>query len=176
MNLNSNDDVKINKKYKDRLFRFIFGAPENKEYLLSLYNAMNDSHYLNADDIEITTLEDIIYIKMKNDVSFLIDSVMNLYEHQSTLNPNMPLRGFLYFADLFRQYLSTQSTKFQRDLHSMTQIPIPVPEYIVFYNGDRECDDYLEMKLSDAFEFPRADGKYEWTAKIYNINAGHNNP
>ena len=89
-----------NREYKDRFFRFVFGAEENKAYLLSLCNAVSGTDYTDVDDIEITTLSDAIYIKMKNDISFLIDSQMNLFEHQSTFNPNMPLRGMEYFAEL----------------------------------------------------------------------------
>ena len=85
----------INIEYKDRLFKAIFGKPENKEWTLSLYNAVNGSHYKNADDIEFTTIDDVLYIKMKNDVSFLVDNIMNLYEQQSTYNPNMPMRYFI---------------------------------------------------------------------------------
>lgn len=91
-----------NRAYKDRLLQFIF---KDKEKLLSLYNALNSSHYTNSEDIEITTLEDVIYCKMKNDVSFIIDDRLSLFEHQSTYNPNMPLRGFLYFAKHFEKYI-----------------------------------------------------------------------
>lgn len=90
-----NEGITTNMKYMDRLFRFIFGAEENKSYLLSLYNAINGTDYQNAEEIEINTLEDVIYIKMKNDLSFILDSGLYLYEHQSSYNPNMPLRGFL---------------------------------------------------------------------------------
>ena len=84
--------VTINTKNKDSLFRFIFGAEENKKHLLSLYNAINNTHYTNLEDIEINTLSDVIYVRVKNDVSFILYSEMSLYEHQSTFNPNMPLR------------------------------------------------------------------------------------
>lgn len=90
-----------NRKYQDTLFRTIFGREEHKPWLLELYNALNDSNYQNIDDLALTTIEDVVYIKMKNDVSFLLDSRMNLYEHQSSYNPNMPLRGFFYFAKLY---------------------------------------------------------------------------
>lgn len=168
--MNANDGVYVNTKYKDRLFRFIFGAEENKKYLLSLYNAVNQSDYADVDAIEITTLEDVIYIKMKNDVSFLFDSELNLYEHQSTYNPNMPLRGLMYFADLYRQYLSVRN----RDLYGKTLEKIPTPKYYVFYNGDTEMPDQKILKLSDAFEQEDQTGMYEWSAVMLNINAGHN--
>ncbi|MBS7302952.1 MAG: hypothetical protein KIG50_02305, partial [Lachnospiraceae bacterium] len=61
--------VTVNNKNKDLLFRFVFGAVKNKKHLLSLYNAINNTEYSNIDDIEINTLSDIIYIRMKNDVS-----------------------------------------------------------------------------------------------------------
>ena len=73
---------KINKKYKDRLFRLIF---QDKKDLLELYNAINNSDYTNPEDLTITTIEDVVYMGMKNDLSFLIDDVLNLYEHQSSL-------------------------------------------------------------------------------------------
>ena len=168
--MNANDGVSVNVKYKDRLFRFIFGAKENKKYLLSLYNALNDSDYTDESALEITTLDDVIYIKMKNDVSFLFDSELNLYEHQSTYNPNMPLRGMMYFADLYRQYLSVRG----RDLYGRTLERIPTPKYCVFYNGDKAVPDRSVLKLSDAFEKEDSTGMYEWSAIMLNINAGHN--
>ena len=73
-----------NREYKDRLFKFIFGNPENKEWTLSLYNAINGTAYETADDIQLTTIQDAVYMKMKNDVSFLINNIMNFYEQQST--------------------------------------------------------------------------------------------
>lgn len=74
----------------------------DKKNLLSLYNALNKTSYTNPDDMKITTLEDVIYVGMKNDVSFLFSSIMNLFEHQSTFNPNMPVRGLLYLARIYQ--------------------------------------------------------------------------
>ncbi len=116
----------VRREYKDRLFRFIFGAEENKEHILSLYNALRGTEYTDADQIEITTLDDVIYLGMKNDVS--LD--MNLFEHQSTYNPNMPLRGFSYFARLYEQYISEHDL----DIYGTKPVRIPAPRYIVFYN------------------------------------------
>ena len=95
-------EVQITKEYKDRLFRLVFGE---KEDLLALYNAVNESAYSNPEQLAIVTLENMLYLKMKNDISFLIGDILNLYEHQSTLNPNMPVRGFLYFAETYQKYL-----------------------------------------------------------------------
>ena len=159
-----------NRRYKDRLFCYIFGAEENRKYLLSLYNAINHTEYADAGDIEITTLEDVIYIRMKNDVSFILDSELNLYEHQSTFNPNMPLRGMMYFSSLYMQYL----TVIKKDLYGTTLVKIPTPRYYVFYNGEREYPDRMELKLSDAFDKPDDTGDFEWTAVMLNINQGRN--
>ena len=156
--------------YKDRLFKAIFGKEEHKDWLLSLYNALNNSDYKNPDDLELTTIENIIYITMKNDLSFLIDSQMNLYEQQSTWNPNMPLRGLFYFAQLYQEHISKQ----KRDIYSSTLLKIPTPQFIVIYNGSRQTADIEKLKLSHAFEVPKNEGEFEWTATLVNINKGHN--
>ena len=89
--------LRANKKYKDTVFRMLFSDREN---LLSLYNAINGTTYENPEALEIVTLENAIYMGMKNDVSFLFAHYLNLYEAQSTSNQNMPLRGTIYFGDL----------------------------------------------------------------------------
>ena len=81
--------------YKDELFRMVFSE---KKDLLELYNAVNSTDYHNIDDLEINTLDNALYLSVKNDVSFLIDCTMNLYEHQSSYNPNMPLRGLFFIT------------------------------------------------------------------------------
>ena len=159
-----------NREYKDRLFRFVFGAEENKAYLLSLCNAVSGTNYTDVDDIEITTLSDAIYIKMKNDISFLIDSQMNLFEHQSTFNPNMPLRGIEYFAELYGNYIKANGL----NIYVNSLQKIPTPRYFVFYNGTEEQPDVVKLKLSDAFQIPDDSGEFEWTATMININYGHN--
>lgn len=90
--------MKVNRKYKDRLFRIVF---REKEDLLDLYNAVNGSNYDNPEELEIMTIEDVIYVHMKNDVAFLLSDLLNLWEHQSTFNPNMPARGLGYFSQLY---------------------------------------------------------------------------
>ena len=159
----------VNKKYKDRLFRKIFGDEKNKEHLLELYNALNDTEYTDSNDLEITTIDDVIYMSMKNDISFLLDSTMSLYEQQSTFNPNMPLRGLLYFAKLYSKYISTN--RFSIFTSKLTKIP--TPQYYVFYNGKQEYPDRMELKLSDAFRIKKVEG-FEWTAVMLNINNGRN--
>ena len=156
-----------NREYKDRLFKFIF---KDKEKLLSLYNALNSSHYTNPDDIEITTLEDVIYCKMKNDISFIIDDRLSLFEHQSTYNPNMPLRGFLYFAKHFEKYVTGNEV----DIYGSTLIELPTPKFVVFYNGTGMKEDRITLKLSDAFVTAKEKACMELEAVVLNINYGKN--
>lgn len=160
----------VRNTYKDRLFRKLFGDPANKENLLSLYNALNDRNYTDPDELEITTIEDVIYMGIKNDVSCIVDDYMCLIEHQSTDDPNMPLRGYMYFAKLYDKYLASFGYK----LSGRRMIKIPTPQYFVLYNGTKEMPDRKEMKLSDAFQHPDDTGGFEWTATLININHGRN--
>ena len=110
----------INRQYKDRLFRKLFGSIEMRDNILSLYNALNGTEYTAADELELKTLEDAIYIKMKNDVAFLIDSYLPLWEQQSTYNPNMPVRGFMYFGELYGAYLTEHGCNIYGNLEKAT--------------------------------------------------------
>lgn len=159
--------LRINRRYKDRLFRFLF---QDKKDLLELYNAINGSSYTNAEELEIITLNDVIFMKMKNDLSFMIADHLNLYEHQSTYSPNMPLRGLIYFA---QQYEGLTAQR-KDDIYGAKLIRLPTPEYVVFYNGRKEAADRRELFLSDAFEAGRGEGCLECKALLLNINRGHN--
>lgn len=155
-----------NRKYKNNLFVYLF--TRKKKYALSLYNAVNHTHYTNEEDLKL--LEDVLFIGMKNDASFLFDGALNLYEHQSTFTWNMPLRGLFYFADLYRKLVDLS------DLYRKKLIKIPTPKYVVFYNGptaDMDTD-RMELKLSDAFITPDEACGFEWTATVLNINKGYN--
>ena len=158
-------------KYKDRLFQRVFS---DKKDLLELYNAINGTDYNNPDDLEITTLEDVIFMSMKNDKSFIISSTMNLYEHQSTVNPNMPIRGLLYFAELYDKYIKIHDL----DMYGRKLIKLPMPQYIVFYNGKDSLPDDQTLLLSDAFECdsltPDIEPALECKARVLNVNNGHN--
>ena len=160
--------TRVRRTFKDSLFRMAF---QGKEELLSLYNAVNDSHYTNADDLEINTLDDVMYMGMKNDISFLFCSYLNLYEAQSTYNPNMPLRGFLYFGDLIKGFLEMR----HMDIYSATRLKLPMPRFIVFYNGLKEEPERKVLRLSDSFEGGTgAEPALECTAIMLNINYGYN--
>lgn len=157
-----------NRIYRDRLFRFVFN---DKKKLLSLYNALNHSHYTDDNKLEINTLEDFIYMGMKNDISFLLDSDMCLYEHQSTFNPNMPLRGLFYFSNLLQKHI----TENKYDIYKSTMIPLPTPKFVVFYNGDTNIPEQCILKLSDAFVGKqKEDGCLEVETLMLDINVGKN--
>ena len=160
----------VNTEYKDRLFKHYFGLEENKGFLLSLYNALNDTNYDDLKDLEIYTIDDAIYMKMKNDVSCIIDNYISLYEQQSTINPNMPIRGLMYFAKMYDKYRVQHELNF----YSKALQKIPTPSYYVFYNGTNNAPEKTVLKLSDAFMQPIKDGCFEWTATVININKGHN--
>lgn len=161
--------MKINKKYKDRLFRMAFSE---KEDLLELYNAMNGSDYRNPDDLEITTLEDVIYMGTKNDMAFIIDEVLNLWEHQSTQNPNMPLRGLFYFTDEYRKFITQEDL----NIYGSRRIMLPAPQYVIFYNGLPSEPDRMELALSESFSKKNKNllSCIELKALVVNINRGHN--
>ena len=161
---------KINRSYKDSLFRFVFAE---KKDLLELYNAINGSHYENTEDLEVNTLEDVLYLGVKNDLSFLLGSSMNLYEHQSTWNENMPLRGLFYFSELYQNYLKAEGLRLTG---TGRRLLLPLPRYIVFYNGTKEEPDEAQLLLSDSFPEPKGGGlpALECRAQVLNINSGHN--
>ena len=161
-------NVRVRRTYKDSLFRMIF---REKEELLSLYNVVNGSDYKNTEDLEINTIEDVIYMGIKNDVSFLIDDYLNLYEAQSSWNPNMPLRGLFYLAALYRGYVGENGL----DLYSEALLKLPAPNFIVFYNGSRARKDMEQLRLSDSYIKQNRDGyALECTVTVLNINYGHN--
>lgn len=162
--------MNINKQHKDRLFKNLFGDERRKENTLALYNALNGTQYEDTDALEITTIDDAIYMGMKNDVAFIVYSDMSLYEQQSTFNPNMPVRGLMYAGKLYSKYIEQNDL----NIYGSKSVKLPSPHYYVFYNGEQKHNDVEELKLSDTFENFKDLGKYEWTAVMLNINYGHN--
>ena len=135
---------------------------------LSLYNAMNDTAYQDPEELVITTLENAIYLGMKNDVSFMICDRLFLYEHQSTKNPNMPLRNLLYVADLY--------SVLTKDMFLYGELPVAIPEprFVVFYNGEQKMEERVVLRLSDLYH-PRTEHPYlELETLVLNINKGYN--
>ena len=154
-----------NRQYKDTVFRMLFSEKEN---LLSLYNAVTGKAYQNADDLKIVTLENAIYMGMKNDLAFMLETNIYLYEHQSTINPNIPLRDLIYIGIEYQQYLNDKS------LYSSKLQKIPAPKFMVFYNGTDDVEDRMELKLSSAYEHLAGEPDLELKVLMLNVNEGHN--
>ena len=169
-NMDRNQErVFVRNKHKDLLFQRVFA---DKRDMLDLYNALNGTNYTDIDALSIVTLEDAIYMSIKNDLSFIVASTLNLYEHQSTINPNMPLRGLVYLAKEYRTYYDNSD----QSIYSRKLIKLPRPQYIIFYNGTEEQPEEKYLRLSDAFE-PAGNGEepmLECIAKQININYGYN--
>ncbi len=157
--------VAVNKRYKDSLFRMLFREREN---LLSLYNAVNGTAYSDVNDLAVVTLENAVYMSMKNDQAFLLDCGLNLYEHQSSLNPNMPLRNLFYVSIEYQKLIE------KRSLYSGRLIKIPNPNFVVFYNGTEKAEELVKLRLSDAYEKRSEDPNLELIVTQLNINPGYN--
>ena len=157
----------VNRKYKDTVFRMLFSDRKN---LLSLYNALNGKNYSDCDQLEIVTLENAIYMSMKNDLAFILDLALFLWEHQSTYNPNIPLRDLMYIAKEYEKYIKEKGIS----LYSNRQQKIPAPQFIVFYNGNRKIGERMEHCLSDAYEISNGEPELELKVLVININKGYN--
>ena len=106
---------------------------------------------------------------MHNDVSFIIDSRLSLYEHQSTYSPNLPLRYLFYVSDLY-----SKMTK-DSNLYGSRRITIPAPRFLIFYNGKEARPEREVLELSDAFEIQEEELWLNLKAVLLNINPGYNN-
>ncbi len=155
----------VNRNYKSTVFAMLY---HDKEKLLELYNAMNHSHYTNADELEIVTLDNAIYMNMKNDLAFLVDLHLNMWEHQSTFNPNMPLRDLFYVAEEYQKLIRFDT------IYSSVMIKIPAPRFLVFYNGLEERPEREVLKLSAAFYTTEENPELELKVTVLNINNGKN--
>lgn len=140
----------------------------DKKELLDLYNAISGKHYEDPELLEINTLENAIYMSMHNDVSFLIDFRLSLYEHQSTYSPNLPLRYLFYIADLYSGITKDEN------LYGTRCVQIPAPQFVIFYNGSEKLPDRTVLKLSDAYSVKEDSPALELIAIMLNINSGHN--
>ena len=137
---------------------------------MSLYNALNGSSYTDPEELEFNTIDDVIYMGMKNDVSFLVmdEKTMNIWEHQSSVNPNLPVRFLMYAGQLYDRYMTDKNiyrygTKLKK---------LPKPKCVCFYNGTDKEPEEQTLRLSDAFEAD--DGDIEVRVRVLNINYGHN--
>lgn len=154
------DNVAV--KYKDNVFCMLY---RDKKNLLELYNALNNSNYINVNDLKVTTLNGGSYMKYKNDASFLLSMNLYMFEQQSSRNNNMALRFLHYVSDVFRELFSNDM------LHRRSMIKIPVPHFVTFFNGlEKWVDEEAEIKLSDMYEIPVDDPQLELKVRVININ------
>lgn len=157
--------MNVKRNYKDTVYRMVFHIPENA---LSLYNAVNGTSYTDHTALKFNTLDNAVYMEMKNDLSFLILNEMHLYEQQSTRSGNMPLRDLLYISELIHEYVH------KRTLYGSRKILLPNPHFVVFYNGAEKAPEQEDVKLSDAYMRPDKTPELELKVKILNINPGMN--
>ena len=160
-------EPRVQRKYRDTLFRLLY---RDRQELLKLYNALNGTAYDNQEELEIYTLENAVYMNVKNDVSFLVQSELNLYEQQSTFNPNMPLRDLIYISRQFEKYI------WDKSVYSSRLVRLPTPRFVVFYNGTELRPERQVLKLSDAFEKCSRELEPELELKVLmlNINTNYN--
>ena len=158
-------ELSHNRIYKARVFEMLF---REKKEALELYNAVNGTRYEDEEQLEIVTLDNAIYMSMKNDVSFLIDNRLSVYEQQSTFNPNMPLRILLYVSDLYSVLTRDMN------LYSTRLKQIPTPNFLIFYNGKDKQPESQILKLSDAYTNPEEKPELELSVRMLNINKGNN--
>lgn len=155
----------VQEKYKDTVFRMLFGKEERA---LSLYNSVNGTNYKDAASLQFNTLENAVFMNVKNDLSFVFASRVNLYEHQSTVPVNMPLRDLLYIADVWQKEFMNKS------IYSNKRTVMPNPNFVVFYNGVKALPEQMEMKLSDSYLISTDEPSLELKVKVLNINSGMN--
>ena len=155
-----------NRKYKDTVFRLLFNS--DKGALLDLYNTLNHSSYTDPDVLIVNTLDTAIFMGMHNDLSFILDTHLNIYEHQSNKCPNIPLRCLFYVGKLYTQLIN------EEQLYSEKRIKIPTPHFVVFYNGVDKLPEEMTYRLSEMYEEKTDNPELELTIKVLNINHGMN--
>ena len=154
-----------NRQYKSDVFSMLLEEPKNA---LEVFNAVNGTDYDDPSKVEIYLLDKGVSLSIYNDASFILEMNLSLYEHQSTYNPNIPLRNLIYLANLLQKLVS------KRDLYGNRLIKIPTPRFAVFYNGTEQRPEVEELRLSTAFENLMDEPEIELTCKVYNINQGQN--
>lgn len=153
-----------NREYRSDVFCMLMQVPE---YALDVYNALNNSDYKDPGLVEMKTLDKGISLTIRNDAAFIIDMNLSIYEHQSTYNPNMPLRALIYLADILKPIVKKQN------LYSRAKIIIPTPNFVVFYNGEEKRPRKEIQKLSDLYKHGE-EVNLELICTVYNINPGNN--
>ena len=154
-----------NREYKSDVFGMLMEEPG---YALEVYNALNQSDYRDPGLVEVCSLERGISLSVRNDAAFLLDMNLSVYEHESTVCPNMPLRELIYVTNILEQWVRTQN------IYGRRPVKIPTPRFAVFYNGAEEQPEQHQLRLSDAYANPVEKPELELTCTVYNINPGKN--
>ena len=159
--------MNINKNYKDSIFTMLFS---NKKEIINLYNTIKNINYKTYDtEINIITLEDVLFMDRNNDLCFTInDKLVVLIEHQSSITPNMPLRFLLYIAREYEKILDN------KNIYRTKLVRIPKPEFIVLYNGESKYEKTSKLYLSDAFG-DKSNINLELVVDVININYEEHN-
>ena len=158
---NQDNENELNRTYKDSVFRLIFN---NEEKMLELYNALFDTSYPQGTPVDVNTIEEALYMSDKNDISFTIDNTyLVITEHQSTINPNMPLRDLWYITEIYKKMVDS------RAVYKEALVKLPHPTFVVMYNGTKPLPPESRLELSDCF---LGDGKSLLTLSVmvYNVN------
>ena len=155
-----------NRRYKDSVFADLFGEDKNaKKNFLALYNTLYAANYHSTSILKNIRLKQTMYMSFANDVSYLVDNkIIVLAEHQSTVNPNMPLRCLEYVTRLYEHIQNP------RERYSRTLKKIPMPAFYVFYNGVEKLPAKQMLKLSDSFIMQSETVNLELVVKLININ------
>ena len=158
--------IENNRNYKDSVFVDLFSTDERaKERFLSLYNALHNTQLSDIALLENIKLDQVMYMSFTNDVSYLVQNkIIVLAEHQSTINPNMPLRCLEYVSRLYEKLFES------REKYSRKHLKIPTPEFYVFYNGREPYFSNTTLKLSDAFIEETSKPNLELIVHVVNIN------
>lgn len=154
-----------NREYKSDVFSMLMEDPQN---VLAVYNAVNHSEYTDPGQVEMCRLDRGISLSVRNDASFILDASLSIYEHQSTVCPNMPVRSLIYFSTIVAGIIKG------KNIYGYSIIRIPTPRFVVFYNGEEDQPEQYEMRLSDAYTRKMENPELELTCKVYNINFGKN--
>lgn len=159
----------INNHYKDSLFRMVFANPDHRDLTLSLYNAISGSELEDPDELEFTTINNVLYMGRKNDLSFIVADELVVAEHQSTRCGNMPVRMLIYAAMVYSKLIHRKGMS----PYGNKTIALPVPKLVCLYNGAEDMEERSIRSLSEAFP-PGSEPDIHAEVLMLNINKGKN--
>ena len=154
-----------NREVKSDAFTAHFGNPKNAALL---YAAL-EGEEVSPEDIRFTTLEGVLFLARKNDLAFTAQGkVLVISEHQSTINPNMPLRSAIYYGRTMEKLIDP------RAIYGKKLMRIPTPEFYCFYNGNEPQPPETTLKLSTSYLAKTSEPMLELSVRVININLPEN--